>query len=189
MQKALVTPDRIATRRSDERLPAGVARHALAAVADARGSFTEIFRKSWPLGVEPRQWGFQQTEAGVLRGVHVHLTHDEFVLIATGKALLGIKDLRRNSASFGLTALLTLAGERPELVTLPHGVAHGLYYATEACQLLASSEYYDPADDLACHWADPALGIPWPVRDPMLSERDRTAPSLAELMAALDRTH
>lgn len=187
MQKALTTPDRIAALQSDEPLPAGVARHALAMAADGRGSFTEIFRESWPLGVKPRQWGFQQTEAGVLRGVHVHPRHDEFALVATGTALLGIKDLRRDSASFGSAALLTLAGERPELVTLPHGVAHGFYYTTEACLLLASSHDYDPADDLACHWADPALDIPWPIRDPILSERDRAAPPLAALLETLDR--
>jgi dTDP-4-dehydrorhamnose 3,5-epimerase len=182
-----LTPDRTADRRLDQPLPAGVTRHGLSPAADARGSFTEIFRETWPLGIRPLQWGLLQSRAGVLRGVHVHPRHDEFILVAVGAMLLGLKDLRRDSPSFGLAALLNLSGERPELVTLPHGVAHGFYHATDTSLLLATSQYYDPTDDLGCQWADPALGIPWPVRNPELSERDRKAPPFAELMAELDR--
>ncbi len=183
----MLHPAQQATERDDETLPIGVVRRPLEPLADARGSFTEIFRRSWPIGVEALQWGLLQSGAGVLRGVHVHPRHDEFILVTTGRMLLGIKDLRPDSPSFGLSALVTLSGERPELVTLPQGVAHGFYHATDASMLLAASHYYDPADDFGCHWADPKLGIAWPFRNPMLSERDRTAPPLAELMAALAR--
>lgn len=171
----------------DDMLPCGVERRRIRALGDSRGSFVEIFRESWGLEVRPLQWGLLQTEAGVLRGVHVHPRHDEFILVTAGKMLLGIKDLRRDSPTFGRAGLLTLAGERLELVTLPHGVAHGFYHATQGSLLLASSHYYDPSDDIGCHWADPELGIPWPVHDPVLSERDRKARSFAELMDALAR--
>lgn len=183
----MLHPARMASERDEETLPAGVVRHPLEPVADARGSFTEVFRRSWPVGVDPLQWGLLQSAAGVLRGVHVHSRHDEFILVTAGRMLLGIKDLRPDSPSFGLAGLVTLAGERPELVTLPRGVAHGFYHAVDTSMLLATSHYYDPTDDLGCHWADPELGIAWPTRNPALSERDRTAPPLADLMAALAR--
>jgi dTDP-4-dehydrorhamnose 3,5-epimerase len=171
----------------DATLPDGMARLPLEPSADGRGSFTEIFRRSWPVGLEPLQWGLLKSAAGVLRGVHVHPRHDEFILVTAGAMLLGVKDLRPSSPSFGTSALLSLSGERPELVTLPHGVAHGFYHATDGSLLIGASQYYDPADDLGCHWADPELGIDWPVRHPTLSERDRAAPPLTELMAALAR--
>jgi dTDP-4-dehydrorhamnose 3,5-epimerase len=184
----MLHPAHPATERADQSLPLGVVRHPLASRVDARGSFTEIFRRNWPVGVEPLQWGLIRTDAGVLRGVHAHPRHDEFVLAIAGTMLLGVKDARVDSPSFGRSALLTLSGERAELVTLPHGVAHGLYHATDSSMLLAMSHYYDPADDIGCHWADPELGIAWPVRDPVLSERDRTAAPFTELVTVLGRT-
>ena len=45
--------------------------------------------------------------------------------------------------------------------------------------------YFDPADELGCHWADPAAAIAWPCQEPLLSERDREAGSLAELEGRL----
>lgn len=168
-------------------LPLGVARHPIRALADTRGSFAEIFRETWETGVEPVQWGLLKSEAGVLRGVHAHPRHDEFIIVIQGTMLLGLKDARRRSPSFGRAALLTLSGKHPELVTLPRGVAHGFYQETEGSLLLGAASYYDPTDDVGCHWADPELGIAWPFRNPVLSDRDRTAPPFAALLAIIDR--
>jgi dTDP-4-dehydrorhamnose 3,5-epimerase len=43
------------------------------------------------------------------------------------------------------------------------------------------TELYDPADEFGIVWNDPELGITWPVREPILSQKDRVAPRLAEL--------
>ena len=43
------------------------------------------------------------------------------------------------------------------------------------------TDFYSPKDELAIRWDDPALGIQWPVKDPILSERDTKAPLLRDL--------
>jgi len=178
----------LATERDEALLPDGVARRPIRALGDARGSFAEIFRESWAVGVAPVQWGLLKSEAGVLRGVHAHPRHDEFIIVTQGSMLLGLKDARRRSPTFGRSVLLALSGKHPELVTLPRGVAHGFFQETDGSLLLGASSYYDPTDDIGCHWADPELGIAWPFRNPVLSERDRTAAPFAALLATLDRS-
>jgi dTDP-4-dehydrorhamnose 3,5-epimerase len=49
------------------------------------------------------------------------------------------------------------------------------------------TDYYDPADELRIAWNDPALAIPWPIAEPLLSEPDRRAPRLAEQEERLPR--
>ena len=163
----MLHPARLATERDDETLPIGVVRRPL----EPRCRRPRQLHRNLPPELVGRHRaaavGFAaKSAAGVLRGVHVHPRHDEFILVTAGTMLLGIKDLRPDSPSFGLSALVALSGERPELVTLPHGVAHGFYHATDASMLLAASHYYDPADDFGCHWADPEtrhrLAVPQP---------------------------
>jgi len=66
-------------------------------------------------------------------------------------------------------------------VSIPTGVAHGFYFHEPSVHLYAVSHYWDPADELACHWTDPDLGIPWPAAEPILSERDAAAGTLSQL--------
>lgn len=174
-----------AARDGEASLPQGVVVLPLAGNPDARGNFIEIFRTTWPTKVSPRQWGMIQSKPGVMRGMRVHPRHDEFIVTMTGTTLVAVKDLRRAAPSFGRVALLRLEAERPVLVALPHGIAHGFYHVTAGSLLLGASHDYDPADELGFHWADPANGIDWPIADPELSDRDRHAPPLATLLASL----
>jgi len=48
---------------------------------DARGALTEIFRGDWPDVAAPVQWNFVHSEANVLRGVHVHVTHVDYLVV------------------------------------------------------------------------------------------------------------
>jgi dTDP-4-dehydrorhamnose 3,5-epimerase len=168
-------------------LPRGVTLWPLQPHRDERGSFAELYRQNWATGIEPRQWGLLATEANVLRGMHVHPRHDEFIAVTAGRLFVALKDLRPRSPSYLQAAPLLLTGETPALLTLPRGVAHGFYAHTSCSVLIAATAYYDPTDDLGCLWSDPDLGIDWPCRDPQLSARDRDAPPLASLVAAVAR--
>ena len=82
-------------------LPNGVELHQLEPHADSRGVFTELFRDSWGLPVEPVQWNAVRSEANVLRGVHAHWQHADYLTVVVGRAAIGLHDLREGSADRG----------------------------------------------------------------------------------------
>ena len=173
--------------------------------ADARGSFRELWRASAfpvmtqadtgaPDGVEPRfvQANLSTSAAGVLRGLHYHRRQLDYWVVVAGRALVALVDVR---------PLLDGTGDRPpvetrelavdEWVVIPAGVAHG-FLAVEPLELLyLVTNEFDGADELGFAWDDPAVGVPWPAVEgtpdgrPILSDRDRSNPSLAELVASL----
>lgn len=169
----------------DENLPEGVSVVELRGHPDDRGRFTEVFRREWDLGVDPVQWNVVRSEAGVLRGVHVHPRHDDYLTVLAGRATVGLRDLRPGSPTADRAATVELNGERPAAIVIPHGVAHGFYFHEPSLHAYAVSHYWDPDDELACRWDDPEVGIEWPEPPRLVSERDASAPPLAELRARL----
>ena len=167
-------------------LPDGTVRRPLVANADERGAFTELYRLEWETGVTPIQWNAVRSEAGVLRGVHVHVEHADYLTLPYGRAVVGLRDLRRGSPTEGLSALVELSGDEPASLVIPPGVAHGFYFLEPSLHVYAVSEYWNPADELGCHWADPELELQWPDRSPLVSERDARSQSLRALLAELE---
>lgn len=166
-------------------LPDGVRRLELTMHRDSRGVFTELFRACWETGILPVQWNVVSSEPGVLRGVHVHVHHDDYLVVLQGRASIGLRDLRQRSRTEGIAGLVELCGEKLEALVIPHGVAHGFYFHEPSMHVYSVSRYWDLADELGCHWADPSLGIPWPMKEARLSARDASAPPLRELLAQL----
>jgi dTDP-4-dehydrorhamnose 3,5-epimerase len=160
----------------------------LAPHRDARGVFLEVFKDSWELPVRPTQWSLVRSTARTLRGLYLHLRHDELFVLVQGRAHVGLKDLRRASPTFGRALLLELAAESPTVVVFPPGVLHGWYFSEPSLHLQAVSEEYDRYrhdDNLSCHWADPELGLVWPDRHPLLSPDAEHFGSLRSLLARL----
>jgi dTDP-4-dehydrorhamnose 3,5-epimerase len=170
--------------RSMLELPAGVQLRNLTVHADERGALAEVYREQWGVGERPVQWNTVRSRANVLRGVHVHPAHADYLLVADGRMLLGLHDIRADSPTRGLGMLLELDGARLQTVYVPPGVAHGFYFSVPTLYFYALSHPWDLADELGCRWDDPGLGLVWPTREPVLSARDRTAGSYAEMVAA-----
>lgn len=171
--------------RSSGPLPQGVRLHPLVMHRDPRGCLTEIFRTEWGLGLAPVQWNFVTSGADVLRGVHVHVRHADYLILASGRATIGLRDLRPSAASFGQVATLEVRGDDLQALIIPPGVAHGFYFPEPAIHIYAVTEYWNEADELGCHWADPDLAIPWPATNTLTSPRDRNAQSFRALEAEL----
>ncbi len=167
-------------------LPAGVRLLPLVTHHDDRGLFTEVYRESWDTGIVPVQWSFARSAAGSLRGVDVHLRDDHYLILVQGRACVGLRDLRRGSPTEGLPALVELHGDRLLALTIPRGVAHGLYAEEDCEHVVAASQYWDPHDVFSCNWADPALEIRWPMTSARVSERQTSAPPLSDLLAQLE---
>lgn len=181
---------------------AGVRFGRLTSHGDLRGSFTEIWRASsfGPLDVASAglpeahfvQANLSRSAKGVLRGLHYHRRQLDYWTVASGKALVALVDVRPVVADLSAHAIVeTRILEAGETVTIPTGVAHG-FLALEPLELLyLVTNEYDGSDELGFAWDDPAVGVPWPVVEgtpdgrPILSGRDSSNPTLAELVASL----
>lgn len=168
-------------------LPEGVIIKPLTPHRDDRGDFTEIFRREWGLIDHPVQWAFSSSHSAVVRGVHVHPVHDDFLIVLSGRMFAGLADLRPESPTYRSAACLEFSGEAPTGVKFPHGVAHGFYYAEPSAFVLGVTHTYDPADELGCRWNDPELGIEWPnmPAELIVSPRDLELQPLSELKREL----
>lgn len=184
---------------------AGVRYGALTRHADGRGSFRELWRASaFPAltaeetgaapGTEPRfvQANLSASATGVLRGLHYHRRQLDYWVVLSGAALVALVDVRPLAERTGERAIVeTRRLVADDWVVIPAGVAHG-FLALEPLELLyLVTNEFDNSDEHGFAWDDPAVGVPWPAIPgtpdgrPILSERDRSNPTLAELVASL----
>ena len=157
---------------------------------DSRGCFTEVFSQNWRLAFEPVQWSIVTSHPKALRGMHLHLRHDEYIMIIRGRASVGLYDLRPDSPTKCVSSLIELDDAKLSYLFFPRGILHGWYFYEESIHLQGVSECYNDYsgdDNLGCHWSDPALGIPWPDPTPVVSTRSASFPTLNELVQALGR--
>ena len=156
---------------------------------DHRGVFTEVYSQDWRSHDPPKQWSVVQSKAGVFRGMHLHLRHDESFVLISGRAYVGLLDIRPHSRTEGAWSLYELSGVPLASLMFPRGVLHGWYLAEDSCHLQGVSETWESyrlTDNHGCHWADPELGIPWPMTTAVVSENAAAYPSLRELLRQLE---
>lgn len=181
----MLSASRTAASAIPPRLPGGCRLHALKTIADHRGDFTELFCNAWFDSPAPLQWNMSHSQADVLRGVHVHAKHWDYVAVMSGRMIIGLCDMRPGAASGARSAIVELDEAVPMVLSIPPGVAHGFYFPIAAFNLTGASRYYDPPDHMRCRWDDPELGLAWPCRAPQLSPADTTAGSYAALAVQL----
>jgi dTDP-4-dehydrorhamnose 3,5-epimerase len=162
---------------------AGVKIVRLKVFRDERGRFLETFRKEW---FPERTWSIVQTNrsdsrAGVLRGLHYHFHQVDYWYVAQGRIRVGLADLRKDSPTFGASETVEMGEQNEYGLYIPSGVAHGFYALTDATLIYLVDNYYDGGDEFGVAWDDPDLAVPWNVRAPILSARDRANPRLQEI--------
>ncbi|MCS7172662.1 MAG: dTDP-4-dehydrorhamnose 3,5-epimerase [Armatimonadetes bacterium] len=159
------------------------------AFADARGFFLEAYRRSeferHGIPVTFVQDNFSRSiRRGVLRGLHYQKApraQGKLVMVLRGEIYDVAVDIRRGSPTYGRWVAAVLSDREHTLLYVPPGFAHGFCVLSEGADVLYKcTEEYDPALDRGIRWDDPDLGIPWPVEDPLLSEKDRAWPLLRE---------
>lgn len=159
---------------------------------DERGFLVETFRAdTWrELGIELEfvQENHSRSARNILRGLHFQTSPGQAKLVRClrGRIWDVAVDLRRDSLTYGQWEGHELDDRRHRQLLVPVGFAHGFCVLSEEADVAYKlSSYYDPATESGIAWDDPDLAVEWPVAEPQLSERDRTAPRLAEIAGEL----
>ena len=149
---------------------------------DARGAFMETYRASWlPFAAPMVQANRSESTPRVLRGLHFHRRQADLWYVPVGRVTTVLLDTRLGSPACGRHTMLQQGGGHEVAVYIPEGVAHGFYAHDRVLMTYLVTNEYDGADELGVAWDDPHLGIAWPDAEPVLSERDRANPRLADL--------
>jgi dTDP-4-dehydrorhamnose 3,5-epimerase len=160
---------------------------------DERGFFQETYRRDTfaAAGVSEDfvQQNHSRSARGVLRGMHLQSAPgiSKLVGCARGEIFDVILDARLDSPTYGRWEGFTLDDAEHHRLYVPVGLAHGFCVLSDVADVIyAQSGYYDPALERAVAFDDPAVAIDWPAAGPLtVSERDRNAPALAEVVAEL----
>lgn len=161
----------------------GVIFRDLLNLSDDRGVLTEVFREEWN-SIKPVQWNVVSSQANVVRGLHAHTVHTDVLTVISGSLVLGLVDLRPQSATRGNTAVVRMQPLKTS-VLIPVGVGHLFCFDEVTTFAYGVTDYWDPEDELGCRWDDPELDFSLPVSDPLLSVRDRNAGTLQELKSSI----
>ena len=155
--------------------------------ADPRGMFYEVYSESRynEQGI-PRfvQDNHSVSKKGVLRGLHYQASseQDKLVRVTKGEIFDVAVDIRKQSPTYGKWWGLSLSETNNLQLYIPVGFAHGFCVLSESAEVLYKcSDYYSPKDERGILWNDPDLAIDWPVKDPILSEKDAVYPLFSEL--------
>jgi dTDP-4-dehydrorhamnose 3,5-epimerase len=155
---------------------------------DARGFFFESWREERYRAagiIAPFvQDNVSVSAQGVVRGLHYQNPEPQgkLITVLSGAAYDVVVDLRMDSPRFGRwTAVRLKAGEGRQ-VWVPEGFAHGFQALEDDTILMYKcTRAYAPQHDRSLRWDDPALGIDWPLRDAVLSQKDAAAPPLSAI--------
>lgn len=113
---------------------------------------------------------------GVLRGLHFQVPPNEqakLVRVTRGKVFDAIVDLRKESPTFGKWEGFELSAAGFEMLFIPRGFAHGYCTLEDNTEFMYKVDnFYAPESDSGIIWNDPTLNISWPVKNPILSEKD-----------------
>lgn len=163
-------------------------------IRDSRGFFLESFsqQRYREAGI-PEVWvqdNHSKSSKGTLRGLHYQSKPGQakLVRVVSGRVFDVLVDIRPDSRTFGKWHGVYIDAEEHAQVYIPVGFAHGFCVLSDVAEMLYKvSTPYDAEHECSIRWNDPELGVKWPVEDPLLSARDQTSESFAELRGRLGR--
>lgn len=159
---------------------------------DPRGFFLETYQqRKYREGGVPGpfvQDNHSRSERGTIRGLHAQRMHPQSKLIRVlhGRIFDVVVDIRKGSPAFGRWIKIELTADNFLQCYVPPGFAHGFCVLSEFAEVeYKCTDYYNPSDELRIIWNDPSVGVQWPTAQPVLSDKDRDARPLRELMEFL----
>jgi len=155
---------------------------------DERGFMVESYSAgTWAeLGVDVEfvQHNHSRSVGATLRGIHFQTSPGQAKLVRCPRgAILDVAvDLRRSSPTYGEWEAHRLDDVDHHQLFVPVGFGHGFAVLSDLADVTyLLSSVYDPETEAGIAWDDPDVGVDWQVAEPLLSERDKAAPRLAEI--------
>lgn len=155
---------------------------------DERGFFMETYHKERyiELGMTADfvQDNLSFSRKGSLRGLHYQHPHGQakLVQVLVGHVFDVTVDIRSGSPTFGKWFGIHLSDEKRKQVFIPEGFAHGFCVLSDtALFLYKCSDLYAPDCEGGVLWSDPDVGIDWPMKEPILSDKDAVYPCLRDI--------
>ncbi len=157
---------------------------------DGRGFFTESYKENRyaKAGIKCKfvQDSISSSRKGTLRGLHYQFPNEQakLVQVLVGEIFDVAVDIRLGSPTFGRWTGQRFRAEVHQQLFIPKGFAHGFCVLSEtALFTYKCSDFYAPENEGGVLWCDPDLGIDWPVKEPILSEKDKTYARLRDVPA------
>jgi dTDP-4-dehydrorhamnose 3,5-epimerase len=157
---------------------------------DSRGFFMETFRedvfKSLGLPTHFVQDNHSRSVKGVVRGLHFQWEPPmgKLMRVPLGSAFLVAVDIRKGSPTLGKWVGVEASAENRRQVWAPAGFARGFCVLSDIAEIqYKCTGIYSNKGESGILWNDPEIGVKWPVSDPVLSDKDRNAQTLAQWLA------
>jgi len=153
---------------------------------DKRGFFMETYKQSEfaKSGIKEKfvQENHSRSKKNVLRGLHYQdkpETQAKLVRCVSGEIFDVAADIRKNSPTYGKWVGVVLSEKNKKEIFIPEGFAHGFCVLSEKAEIIyKTSREYSPKYEKGVIWNDPAINIKWPVKNPLISEKDSQWPTL-----------
>jgi dTDP-4-dehydrorhamnose 3,5-epimerase len=155
---------------------------------DERGFFVETYKQSEFVsnGIDHHfvQDNHSKSNKSILRGLHYQLNPNaqgKLIRVVQGAVFDVAVDLRQGAPTFGRWVSVELNDRQKNMLWIPPGFAHGFCVLEDNTHVLyKTTAEYHPGDERGIFWNDPALGIKWPISNPLLSERDQRWPGIKD---------
>jgi dTDP-4-dehydrorhamnose 3,5-epimerase len=155
---------------------------------DDRGFFLELYKHGdfMRAGIMEHfvQDNYSKSAQRVLRGLHYQKTpkaQGKLVMCMKGTIYDVAVDIRKGSPHFGKCVTVELTDENRSMLFVPPGFAHGFQVLSDYAEVMYKcTDEYSPSDDRGIIWNDPDINIGWPLKDPVLSSKDKLHPRLQD---------
>jgi dTDP-4-dehydrorhamnose 3,5-epimerase len=154
---------------------------------DERGFFSEVYRqdqfKSLGLPDSFVQMNHSGSIRGVTRGLHFQWDPPmgKLMRVPRGKAFLVAVDIRKRSPTIGKWFGTEVSDENGLQIWAPAGFARGFCVLSDYAEIqYLTTGVYNGKCESGIRWNDTAIGIDWPVKDPILSQKDKTAQAFSD---------
>ncbi len=157
---------------------------------DTRGFFCESYNydvwRSAGIDTVFVQDNHSRSVRHTIRGLHFQLppaAQVKLLRVVRGAVWDVAVDIRKGSPTFGQWVGVELSEDNFRQLYIPEGFAHGFCVLSDVADVLyKTSDFYSPRHEQGVRWNDPAIGVRWPTDEPILSERDSQAQSLAQYL-------
>ena len=153
-------------------------------IIDKRGYFREVFVEKY-IKNKLIFTIVSKSKKNVLRGLHMQKIHPQgkYVSVVKGKILDVVVDCRRNSKTFGKYYKISLSEKNAKSIFIPPGFLHGfLGLENENIVVYGCTNYRNKNSETGVIWNDELLNIKWPIKKPILSNKDKNNISFQEFL-------